>query len=141
MNTVVGRPWSDRLKNPALALLVIYWLCMFVGTHIPQHDLIVPEQISDKLVHAVAYAGLTVLLLLNLFLRTSLRWYHGLIVVLTVAAVGIFDELTQIPVGREFDLVDWAADMIGALTGLAIVAISMAVHRRIGRGLQVRGRR
>ena len=141
MNTVVGRPWSDRLKNPALALLAIYWLCMFVGTHIPQHDLILPEQISDKLIHAVAYAGLTVLLFLNWSLRTSLRWTHWLTVLLGVAAVGIFDELTQIPVGRQFDLVDWAADIGGALIGSAIVAIPMAIHRRIGRGLPARGGR
>jgi VanZ family protein len=132
LSTIADRAWTDRFKTFALALLTLYWLCMFVGTHIPKHDLIFSERISDKLLHLTAYTGLTALVLINWWLRAAPRWTHVLAVILCVAAVGMFDEVTQIPVGRQFELLDWAADVGGALLGSAIVGVALAIHRRRG---------
>jgi VanZ family protein len=104
-----------RLRN-ALAL---YWLAMFVGSHLKLHDAVQVFHIRDKVLHFLAYAGLA-------FLAASYqRFRKGSISLLDVALVwtvavsyGVLDEITQIPVGRTADPLDWLADAAGAAAGL-----------------------
>ena len=75
----------------------------------------------DKAVHGLAYALLTLLVLLvserfdapraMLPMRMTLR---TCLCVLVVVAYGLLDEATQPLTGRSYDLRDWAADSGGA---------------------------
>ena len=47
-----------------------------------------------------------------------------------VAAHGILDEVTQPIVGRNADVLDWCADMVGATLGLSGLLIVQAAIRR-----------
>jgi VanZ family protein len=85
-----------------------------------------PGHPSDKLLHFVGYA---VLSLLVVWARTRGRWRRtswGVVVLATAvcAAYGYSDELHQLFVpGRQYDLRDLAADVLGGMTaGLAVLA-------------------
>lgn len=102
-----------------VALLAVYWLSMFCGTHIPQ----VPQglaQHGDKLLHFGAYFGLAVLLLTWRLSRQSITFRRVILLWLMIAAYGIFDEVTQPLVNRDAEVVDWLADIAGAAVGLMI---------------------
>lgn len=66
------------------------------------------------------------------------RWSFGLPltrvtvlkVVGTIALYAMFDEVTQIPVGRKFEVYDCVADLVGALSGLAAFALFRTVIGR-----------
>jgi VanZ family protein len=121
---------ASKMKIPAAVILVGYWLCMFVGTHLPNPQQFIPPDLWDKALHATAYAGLTALALLNLRLRGPLRWSLLPLVVPIAATVGLFDEVTQIPVGRDFEWLDLAADLVGAITATILVAGGLAALER-----------
>ena len=103
-------------------LLAAYWLALFVATHIPR----VPQELTlpggDKWQHFVAYAGLAFLLAFRQSFGALLTWKRAAAVVGIVALYGVVDELSQIPVGRHADLLDWLADVIGASGGTALLA-------------------
>jgi len=105
------------LRNIALGTLAVYWMAIFIGTHLP-NDLPSLGEVDDKLLHFGAYAGLAFLLAAAC---TTLRLRHGtLLLPMAVAAIyGCIDELSQRAVpGREADVADWAADVFGAGVGV-----------------------
>ncbi|MEX0977616.1 MAG: hypothetical protein WDZ48_02115, partial [Pirellulales bacterium] len=59
--------WPQKISLAALAL---YWIALFVATHVPRLQPPIPLSHGDKWLHASAYAALTVLLAL----AWSLRW-------------------------------------------------------------------
>lgn len=137
--TAVAKGW--RLSGLSLMIriaticLCLYWLAIFVGTHLPQSSL--PSlRLSDKLLHAGAFAGLAFLLAWAVPTGKALR--HAMFVILIAVAYGCIDELTQkfIP-GRTCDLWDLLADSIGACLGLAayFAARSMLMISSRGRAL------
>ena len=101
--------------------LACYWLGLFVATHVPTDMVSLPGQVSDKLPHFLAYAGLAILLAAAWQItagRLSWRQLCGAWVLLVFYAA--IDESTQIPVGRHASIWDWVADLAGAAAGLAI---------------------
>lgn len=126
MEQRAGTTW---LRTPATVVLACYWLALYVGTHLPNPPAI-PLQPSDKLLHVVAYAGLALLVSLNWSLRRPLGWRRGVAVLVLLAAFAVFDELTQILVGRTCDFYDWLADVVGVLIGLALFWSLAAIYRR-----------
>ena len=120
------------LRRPALLALGAYWLLLYTSTHWPQPPAKLLSH-SDKLIHAVAYCILAVLIAVNVALRTRLTWRHYALIVLGRAAFGAFDEITQIPVGRHCDAKDWLADMAGTAIALTIVAIGLSLLARANR--------
>lgn len=127
----MARNWrNNRLKTWALALLVVYWLALFAGTHVPRaQQVLLPKNVSDKLLHLTAYGGLAMLICLNWSLRRTLTWRHGVIVLALVAGFGALDEVTQIPVGRDCELLDWTADITGATAGVGLFLLAGSVFR------------
>jgi len=122
--------WSRRLPRIVWGLTAVYWIGLFVVTHLPPSRL--PQtRIDDKLAHFISYAILTALLLASLqFSRLSPRaaaWW-------TVAVLCVYaavDELLQIPVGRICSLQDWLADVSGVITVAAFtVAVQSIVESR-----------
>ncbi|MBI3866143.1 MAG: VanZ family protein [Planctomycetia bacterium] len=116
---------SSQAKTVRLGLTILlsaYWLALFTATHIPY----VPRELDlpggDKSQHLVAYAGLAFLLALRQWYGSSPTWKRAWTVLGIVAVYGIVDELTQIPVGRTAEVLDWLADVAGAVGGLALLA-------------------
>jgi VanZ family protein len=119
---------ETRLKRSSLAALVAYWCLSFVATHTPVVPS-VPLTSSDKLVHAVAYFILALLLAIAWSLRRPLGWRGYLAIFAILLAYGALDEITQILVGRRADVADWLADAAGAIAGLAVFAVARAIVR------------
>lgn len=86
----------------------------------------------DKLVHAVLFGGLTLLFCLPYFrAHFTLQQKLNIFIRISLAAIiwGITTEVIQkyfIP-GRDFDLLDWAADTFGVLVALWI---SIKIQKR-----------
>ncbi|MCC7085383.1 MAG: VanZ family protein [Pirellulales bacterium] len=121
------------LRRATPLVLAIYWLGLFVGTHIP-----IPESVGignkDKWIHFFAYGGLGALAMIATAWRVSanVKAWHLLLIVVAFAAFGGFDELTQPLVGREADRFDWFADVAGVIIGAAAGAAVMRLLRRTG---------
>ncbi len=110
---------GKSVRRALLAILVIYWISMYVGTHVPTLPSVIADH-ADKLIHCCAYGGLAFLLILAIGSRRSITFRQLVFVWLFVAGYGVFDEVTQPLVGRHADLVDWVADIFGAAIGLLI---------------------
>ena len=98
-------------------LAVLYAAGIFLVSSIPGEDL--PQlRIGDKLVHALIFGGLAVLICRALRLQKS-AWSQGAVVVLSVLATvayGCLDEGHQTFVSeRRAELSDVVADGVGAL--------------------------
>lgn len=116
------------LRIVSLGTLGVYWIAIFIGTHMP-HGVQGVGNVNDKVLHFGAYAGLAFLLTAAL---KTLRVRHGtLLLPMAIAAMyGCIDELSQYPIpGRQADIADWAADVFGAGLGVfafAVMAIAYA---------------
>ena len=99
------------------ALAIFYAAGIFVVSSIPGNDL-PPLETSDKMVHALVFGGLAVLLCRALS-RHNPAWSRQAVAVLgglATVAYGCFDEVHQGFVsGRRSELSDVVADGIGAL--------------------------
>ena len=120
---------THRRSKAALALLGCYALALLVGTHLPHP----PEAISagtiDKPIHVIAYAGLAFLVSLNWRLRHAFGWRQRIMILVLIAVFGAIDEITQIPVGRECDIIDWLADILGTVCGSLLFLATAALLR------------
>jgi len=103
-------------------VLAVYWVALFVGTHVPIPPDVVQLAGSDKMLHFGAYLGLSLLIA---FCVRPKGWNY-LWVLLGLAAYGAIDELLQIPVRRTADVADWLADVAGVAVGLGVYAASRA---------------
>ena len=116
-------PWVRRagawLFLPALA--VVAW-----GELTPNPPHLVNDLFGwDKAEHFTAYFGLALLASLGWGLRRSLVW-----VLLGVIALGAGLEVLQGMVGRDSDWHDELANSLGAVLGLAVAVIYLAIPRR-----------
>lgn len=110
-------------------LLTIFWLSVFVATHLPRLPRSI-GRVSDKTLHFTAFAILGYLLSWVLFSRMRGVLRHGGMVLSIIAIYAALDELLQIPVGRRCDFWDWIADMIGAACGLTLFHFGCFLKRR-----------
>ncbi len=126
---------ATRWRPVALVVLLAYWGALIIGTHIPRPPRVVfAFSASDKMLHWTAYAGLAFLCSWYVSLRRSLTWRDRLGMLAGLALFGALDEITQIPVGRDCDLLDWTADVIGISCGLAAFALISACWPRQSSG-------
>ena len=102
----------------ATVLLVLYWIALFIATHIPVSDPVRHLPGGDKMAHLLAYAGLAYLFAFALQGRNrSLVGYACVLGV--VAAYGLVDEWIQSFVGRSASIKDWIADVAGGVAGVS----------------------
>jgi VanZ family protein len=107
-----------RYASHARVLAAVYFLALFIGTHLPPGE-IGPPGFPDKLAHLGGYAILAVLVLAVWELSTErLQARHFFAVWLAGTVYGAIDEWTQIPVGRTCDMNDWGADVLGVVIGI-----------------------
>lgn len=114
-------PSSATKQRPAWPVrfaLIAWWLAIFTGTHLPIQPSDDEPPIPDKLAHYVAFAGLGFLLPMWRGWRAPVDRKTIATCSVILASYAIFDELTQIPVGRTAEWYDGVADLCGGLTGL-----------------------
>ncbi|MFZ0455315.1 MAG: VanZ family protein [Ignavibacteriaceae bacterium] len=104
--------------------LVIYWLVLLVLTTLPGKEL--PKTgINDKIEHFTAYFLLGILLSLTLLFQnkfSKIKKYFTLFTGLIIGLYAALDEIHQLFVpGRNCDILDWTADMIGASIGILVI--------------------
>lgn len=116
-------------KRISPVVLAVYWVALFVATHIPPVRPLFPNQ-SDKVMHFVAFAGLAGLFAWTWSLRAAFGWRQGLAVLAILAVYGSLDEFTQTYVGRHAHVADWIADVAGASCGLAAFAAARGFFRQ-----------
>lgn len=146
MNSIVPLNRQNPIPNLLLAVgaaLGVYWFALFVLTHLPPELLLrgfsSSEQMlangNDKVMHFIAYAGLS-------FLFAFCQWLRGVddrrLIRLTIVIPGLYailDELLQIPVRRSADVMDCFADWCGVLIGLACFLLTRTVMTQLGGGV------
>lgn len=112
-----AKPPANWLGRISLIALIGYWLTLFTATHARiDPNLIVHG--NDKTLHLVGYTGLGLLFGLALGTSAFARRFHFLGALVFLAIYAVFDELTQLLVGRHCDLYDWFADCAGIFIGL-----------------------
>ena len=115
-------PWVRRagawLFWPALA--VVAW-----GELTPNPPTLA-DLLWDKAEHFIAYFGLTLLASLAWGLRWSLAW-----VFVGMMALGGVLEILQSFVGRDAEWGDFLANDLGALAGLGVAVVYLAIPRRL----------
>lgn len=116
----LAKPRRWRHIAVLAAIVGLYWLAMFVGTHLPIRTTPQGDPYSfDKLEHIAAFAALSVLL-------SGLGWSIGIgpwkvaaAALLLIAVYGAVDEASQSLVQqRTPDFLDWLADVFGAALGI-----------------------
>jgi len=82
-------------------------------------------QVSDKGLHCLAYLVLVFLLWFAISPSRKVEWRRATVwwILFVVAWYGVFDEWLQGYVGRNPDVMDFFADLAGALIGLVLLTI------------------
>ena len=103
-------------------------------------DAPLPEDVSDKTGHLIAYAGLAILAVRAVGKGLPCRVVRRVawLAIAIAAGYGVFDEIHQLSVaGRSGDVMDWFADLAGAVLGVGacwlwgIIAIRSAGRHRV----------
>jgi VanZ family protein len=116
-----------------LRALVVYIVVMVAATHVPIERTVFPDTVfpwADKLAHVGIYCGLSFLLGLVVALRNAHRGLSASLssaqyawIAAGVAIYAAADEFTQPWTGRDRDLLDWIADVLGLGLGLVLFAV------------------
>ncbi len=122
----------------APVLLVVYWILLFTGTHLPGST-IGSMRVSDKLLHFSAFAGLAFLLAWALPRRVAGGIPGVLLAAILTLIYAAIDEWTQgfVP-RRNPDISDFFADALGMIAGLTVYFILRSLLQRWSRSLTPR---
>ena len=113
-------------RKERILILALYWPTMFVLTHIPMPEVVRNARVSDKSLHVLVYMILVFLLWSALKPTEKANWRRAVTwaVLLVALAYAMCDEyLQRFVAGRSPDAKDFLADAVGAIAGLAVVAI------------------
>ena len=98
--------------------IAVYWLAMFLATHLPVQPVVEQLPASDKHLHLIAYGLLGAALPWWTNSSTDSDWRRTAWLLLLLLSYAAVDELLQIPVGRSAEWGDWLADAAGASIGI-----------------------
>lgn len=106
------------------APLIIHWVSIFVLTSLPDDEM--PHfGIYDKFKHFAAYLVLSIFLSLSLRVQSKFGKAKEQFIKYTfiiIIAYSTFDELHQLFIpGRDAEVLDWLANLLGILLGIFIV--------------------
>lgn len=130
-----GHRFSSFLKKVATPAAAIYWLALYVGTHIPNPDMLIGPHVSDKVLHFSAYFGLYLVLAVRIRILSD-AWptmRQTIILAAMTSLYSAFDEITQgIPIiNRHPDIMDAVADCAGVVSAILVVGIVDWSEKRI----------
>ncbi|MCE9553105.1 MAG: VanZ family protein [Planctomycetes bacterium] len=140
LEPLVRRVGKRRLTLLCRVGLVLYLVALGLATHMPPRQLkrfSLHIDVPDKLAHFACYALLAVLAVIAAYsfgvvrrLRPS-GWAAIVISgLLVLACLGLIDEATQPAFGRQFDWLDWTADLAGAATAATLAVAVLSLRRR-----------
>jgi len=115
----------SHLRRVFMVLLGVYWLALFLGTHVP--ITLKTGQGGDKILHFLAYTGLAFLMILVIGGRNP-TWRAFVLVLVATLGYGGFDEFSQLLVGRHCDFWDFVADIMGIGLGLFGYRVVVAIY-------------
>lgn len=117
-------PISKFLPGIVWFIIVLVLMCT-PGNDLPEIDTWFQKLFIDKWIHIAAFGLLAYLFMIPLkksTLDTHEKWQYFLRIALAASVWGLAIEFIQkyyIP-NRSFDLLDWAADSLGALLALVL---------------------
>jgi len=128
----MNSPKRHRHARIAAVLLILYWIVLFIGTHIPSVGGTPKIRFPDKTAHMVGYTALAFLLAVAISRRRRITPALYVLLFGAGAIYGAIDEGTQMLVpGRHADVVDWLADIVGVITGLITFgSLRAIIHAR-----------
>jgi VanZ family protein len=119
-----------KLLGPklALVLLILYWIAIFVLTHIPivhLSFLVTQVNASDKTLHFLAYFLLGFLLWIAIHPFKKVEWRKSRVwwTLFVIVCYGTLDELLQAYMSRSSSIYDFIADISGATFALILLSI------------------
>jgi VanZ family protein len=126
--TILAAMLQSPVRAPVTTLskltFALFWLALFIATHIPTPPDLLPPNGGDKLAHFGAYLVLALLLATAWELAGGVRTRRHLIFAwFAVLGYAVFDEVTQTLVGRDCEFWDWLADASGAAIGLLLFVL------------------
>lgn len=126
---------SSFLKKVATPAAAIYWLALYVGTHIPNPEMLIGPHVSDKVLHFSAYFGLYLVLAVRIRILSD-AWptmRQTIILAAMTSLYSAFDEITQgIPIiNRHPDIMDAVADCAGVVSAIFVIGIVDWSEKRI----------
>lgn len=101
-----------------VALYVLIAVCL---THMPKPPSNL-EPVGDKSLHMIGYGFYAAVIYVACIITWPQRRGFPLIVMLILAVWAALDEITQPWFHRTCDIMDWRADMIGALVAVALLS-------------------
>ncbi len=112
--------------------LTIYWIILLTLTTLPGNEL--PKTgVNDKIEHFSAYFILGGLLSLTLLFQNKynkLKKHFAIFTGLIVALYAGLDEIHQLFVpGRDCDILDWTADMVGTSLGILLIIFLVKISQ------------
>ncbi len=116
----------SRQQKLIILSLIIYWPTLFILAHIPIPQVVREADVSDKVIHFLAYLILTFLLWSAINADKKVNWRKAAAwwILLVVVLYGILDEVLQrFVAGRCCDTKDFISDLTATLTGLIILSI------------------
>ncbi|MHC4635979.1 MAG: VanZ family protein [Planctomycetota bacterium] len=117
---------SKRQKFTIITL-VFYWTIIFILTHLSPVNVsrLLPVQVSDKMLHFLAFLLLAFLLWFAINPDQKVKWHQAGVwwILLIVICYGAIDEYLQGYVGRGTDVMDFLSDLLGTITGLILLTI------------------
>lgn len=123
------------LKRAATPVAAGYWLTLYVGTHIPNPEMLIGPHTSDKLLHFSAYFILYAVLALRIrILHEAWPTRRQTIILAAVTSLfSAFDEITQgIPIINRYpDLMDAVADCSGVVAAMLVISLVDWAESRI----------
>ena len=118
-------------------ILLVYWILIFTGTHLPGSE-VKSIEVHDKVLHFGAFAGLA--FLLAWYLPRRIGRTPGVVIAAGIAVVyAVLDEWTQGFIAhRTPSAGDLVADALGTMCGLSVYVVLRAMlsgvfSRRPGR--------
>lgn len=124
---------KSKMTIISVSVLVIYWGFLAVMTSLPASNLPSVE-LSDKLIHTGAFFVLGFLMVFTFSIQTRYRLLNeraGFFMLAAGLLYAAMDELHQMYIpGRSADILDFVADGIGLLLGLALFILFKVVLAR-----------
>jgi len=116
----------------ATLVLVVYWICLFTGTHMPSPPQL-GGRVNDKVQHFAAFFGLATLLYWVVPARRSVMRKIGIVLVVAITYAAI-DEWTQrFSPQRTVDIRDFFTNVSGIMTATLVYMISRAIWLKFRR--------
>jgi VanZ family protein len=109
------------LRRTSWVLTFLYWIGIFILTHIPPEQIARAPRVWDKLAHFLIYFGFALLLGSAMMLTFPKRRTIPLWVLAIGFSYGAIDEVLQPFVRRTADLHDWVADALGVWLAVLIL--------------------